>query len=139
MTHELYIQICDYLQDIIEDTLFENHCFAVGGCVRDEILGHEIKDIDLCIDLPDGGIDFANWLYKEELLTYEPVVYPTYGTAMFQLTAFPDIELEVVQTRKEQFSSRAPGQKTCLSPILSGLEICQGDKSPEYGCGVPLR
>ena len=106
MTHELYIQICDYLQDIIEDTLFENHCFAVGGCVRDEILGHEIKDIDLCIDLPDGGIDFANWLYKEKLLTHEPVVYPTYGTAMFQLAAFPDIELEVVQTRKEQYKDK---------------------------------
>lgn len=106
MTHELYIQICDYLQDIIEDTLFENHCFAVGGCVRDEILGHEIKDIDLCIDLPDGGIEFANWLYKEKLLTHEPVVYPTYGTAMFQLEAFPDIELEVVQTRKEQYKDK---------------------------------
>lgn len=106
MTHELYIQICDYLQDIIEDTLFENHCFAVGGCVRDEILGHEIKDIDLCIDLPDGGIEFANWLYKEKLLTHEPVVYPTYGTAMFQLAAFPDIELEVVQTRKEQYKDK---------------------------------
>ena len=106
MTHELYIQICDYLQDIIEGTLFENHCFAVGGCVRDEILGHEIKDIDLCVDLPDGGIDFANWLYKEELLTHEPVVYPTYGTAMFQLSAFPNVELEVVQTRKEQYKDK---------------------------------
>ena len=106
MTHELYIQICNYLQDIIEGTLYENHCFAVGGCVRDEILGHEIKDIDLCIDLPDGGIDFANWLYKEELLTYEPVVYSTYGTAMFQLAAFPNVELEVVQTRKEQYKDK---------------------------------
>ena len=106
MTHELYIQICDYLQDTIEETPYENHLFAVGGCVRDEILGHEIKDIDLCIDLPDGGIDFANWLYKEKLLTHEPVVYPTYGTAMFQLAAFPDIELEVVQTRKEQYKDK---------------------------------
>lgn len=106
MTHELYIQICDYLQDIIEGTLFENHCFAVGGCLRDEILGHEIKDIDLCIDLPDGGIDFANWLYKEKLLTHEPVVYPTYGTAMFCLKEFPDVELEVVQTRKEQYKDK---------------------------------
>lgn len=106
MTHELYIHICDYLQDIIEGTLFESHCFAVGGCLRDEILRHEIKDIDLCIDLPDGGIDFANWLYKEKLLTHEPVVYPTYGTAMFCLKEFPDVELEVVQTRKEQYKDK---------------------------------
>ena len=106
MTHKLYIQICDYLQDIIEGTLFENHCFAVGGCVRDEILGHEIKDIDLCIDLPDGGIDFANWLYEKGLLSHEPVVYPTYGTAMFCLKEFPDVELEAVQTRKEQYKDK---------------------------------
>ena len=106
MTHELYIQICNYLQDIIEGTEFENHLFSVGGCVRDEFLSHEIKDIDLCVDLPDGGIDFANWLYEKGLLTHEPVVYPTYGTAMFCLKEFPDVELEAVQTRKEQYKDR---------------------------------
>ena len=106
MTHELYIQICNYLQDIIEGTEFENHLFSVGGCVRDEFLSHEIKDIDLCVDLPDGGIDFANWLYEKGLLTHEPVVYPTYGTAMFCLKEFPDVELEAVQTRKEQYKDK---------------------------------
>lgn len=106
MTHELYIQICDYLQDTIEGTPYENHLFTVGGCIRDEILGNEIKDIDLCIDLTDGGIDFANWLYEKGLLTNEPVVYPTYGTAMFCLKEFPDVELEAVQTRKEQYKDK---------------------------------
>lgn len=106
MTHELYIQICDYLQDTIEGTPYENHLFTVGGCIRDEILGDEIKDIDLCVDLPNGGIDFANWLHRRGLLVFPPVVYPTYGTAMFQLSAFPDIPLEIVQTRKEQYKDR---------------------------------
>ena len=106
MTHELYIQICDYLQDTIEGTPYEKHLFTVGGCIRDEILGNEIKDIDLCIDLPDGWIDFANWLYEKGLLTHEPVVYPTYGTAMFCLKEFPDVELEAVQTRKEQYKDK---------------------------------
>lgn len=106
MTHEFYIQICDYLQDTIDGTYFENCVFAVGGCVRDEILRHEIKDIDLCVSLPDGGVDFANWLYRRGLLAFPPVIYQTYGTAMFQLAAFPDIELEVVQTRKEQYKDK---------------------------------
>lgn len=106
MTHKLYIQICDYLQDTIEGTPYENHLFTVGGCIRDEILGDEIKDIDLCVDLPNGGIDFANWLYEKGLLTHEPVVYPTYGTAMFCLKEFPDVELEAVQTRKEQYKDK---------------------------------
>ena len=106
MTHELYIQICDYLQDTIEGTPYENHLFTVGGCIRDEILGNEIKDIDLCVDLPNGGIDFANWLHRRGLLVFPPVVYPTYGTAMFQLAAFPNVDLEVVQTRKEQYKDK---------------------------------
>ena len=106
MTHELYIQICDYLQDTIEGTPYKNHLFTVGGCIRDEILGDEIKDIDLCVDLPNGGIDFANWLHRRGLLVFPPVVYPTYGTAMFQLSAFPDIPLEIVQTRKEQYKDK---------------------------------
>lgn len=106
MTHELYIQICDYLQDMIEGTQFENTVFVCGGAVRDEIMGHPIKDIDLCVELENGGIDFANWLYKRGLLAFPPVVYPTYGTAMFQLAAFPNVELEVVQTRKEQYKDK---------------------------------
>mgnify|MGYP002521194354 FL=1 len=106
MTHELYIQICDYLQDTIEGTQFENTVFVCGGAVRDEIIGHPIKDIDLCVELENGGIDFANWLYKRGLLAFPPVVYPTYGTAMFQLAEFPDVELEVVQTRKEQYKDK---------------------------------
>ena len=106
MTHELYIQICNYLQDIIEGTPFENTVFICGGAVRDEIMGQPIKDIDLCVELENGGIDFANWLHRRGLLSFPPVVYPTYGTAMFQLTAFPDVELEVVQTRKEQYKDK---------------------------------
>ncbi|MBR3479088.1 MAG: hypothetical protein IKQ59_11660 [Prevotella sp.] len=33
--------------------------YTVGGCVRDELLGCEIKDIDLCVSLPSGGVRFA--------------------------------------------------------------------------------
>ena len=106
MTKEKYIQICDYLQQIIEATPFEGVVYICGGAVRDEIMGHPIKDIDLCVELENGGIDFANWFYKRELLTHEPIVYPTYGTAMFCLKEFPDIELEVVQTRKEQYKNK---------------------------------
>ena len=57
--------ICNTLKEIITGSIFENHVFCVGGCCRDEILGYEIKDIDIAVDLPNGGIDFANWLYEK--------------------------------------------------------------------------
>lgn len=114
-----YNEICDYLRNIIVDSVYENHLYTVGGCVRDSILKHEIKDIDLVIDLPNGGIDFSQWLYNKSLLTHVPVVYETYGTSMFCLKQFPDVELEAVQTRKEQYkdkNSRNP--ETCFGTII---------------------
>lgn len=103
MKKELYIQIKEFLRDVIHNTEFEGHVMTVGGCVRDELMKLEIKDIDMCVSLPDGGIRFAEWL-KEKGLTKEGVtVYPHYGTAMLHLKAFPDIELEFVQTRKEKY------------------------------------
>lgn len=107
-------QVLNYIKGIIKDTEYENHVFLVGGAVRDKLMGNPIKDIDLCIDLPNGGIEFATWIMKtlgEFKQDTRPVVYPTYGTAMFTLLAFPDIDIECVQTRKEQYhdsNSRNP-------------------------------
>lgn len=101
MTLDRYAEVLYTLKSIISLTKFENHCFAVGGCCRDFLLNREIKDIDLVLDIPNGGIEFARWLYDNDYLTREPVVYEHFGTAMFHLKEIPDIELEAVQTRKE--------------------------------------
>ena len=101
MKLEVYKGIMELLRDIIEPTEFKNHVFAVGGCERDKRLGNEIKDIDLVVRLPNGGIKFAEYLHKIGASSHEPVVYEHFGTAMFRLDQFPDIELEAVQTRKE--------------------------------------
>ena len=111
MKKEVYEGILKYLKDVIAWSEYENHVFAVGGCCRDCLKNREIKDIDLVIDLPNGGIEFANWLYNKGKLVYEPVVYQNFGTAMFRLKEFPEIELEAVQTRKECYrdiNSRDP-------------------------------
>lgn len=49
MKRELYIQIKDFLRRLIVDTEWEGKVFIVGGCVRDDIMGLEVKDIDLCV------------------------------------------------------------------------------------------
>ena len=60
MKLEKFSHITSYIGSIIKDTPFEGHVFAVGGSVRDFYMGNEIKDIDLVIDLPHGGVAF--WL-----------------------------------------------------------------------------
>lgn len=101
MRKKTYIAIMDFLRGVIKGTDYEGHVFAVGGCERDKRLGNLIKDIDLVVDIPNGGIRFAQFLHEHGLTTWEPVVYEHFGTAMFCLKEFPDVELEAVQTRKE--------------------------------------
>lgn len=98
MKKELYIEIKDFLREVIRGTDFEGHVMTVGGCVRDELMGLEIKDIDMCVSLSEGGIRFAEWLKQKGLTKKGVTVYPNYGTAMLHLKAFPEVELEFVQT-----------------------------------------
>jgi poly(A) polymerase len=79
--------------------------------VRDELMGSEIKDIDLCVSLPSGGVRFAEWLRDNGYAMKGVTVYPNYGTAMLHLKAFPEVELEFVQTRKEKYIDH-----TCRNP-----------------------
>lgn len=108
------IPIVKYLRKIIQNTIFENHLFLVGGVVRDYILNTPNKDYDLVLNIENGGIRFANWLYEKGLLTHDPVIYETYGTAMCIFKEFPNDEIELVHTRKEQYkdpNSRNPQQE----------------------------
>lgn len=97
-----YQVILEYFQNVIKGGKYENHVFVVGGCERDYIINENfIKDIDIVVDLPNGGIEFAKWLESENLTEGSLVVYEKYGTVMFRLKEFPEIEFEAVQTRKE--------------------------------------
>ena len=105
MTREEFKKITEYIGSIIKGTSFENHIFAVGGSIRDLCMGNDIKDIDLVIDLPHGGVDFANWC-KEQGYTKTVVIYETYGTAMFMFKQFPGEEIECVMTRGEKYEDK---------------------------------
>lgn len=102
MTKEDFKKITEYIRGIIDGTPFQSHVFAVGGSVRDFYMGNDIKDIDLVIDLPHGGVDFANWC-KDQGYTKTVVIYETYGTAMFKFKEFPGEEIECVMTRGEKY------------------------------------
>ena len=101
MELKTYEKILSVLKDIIRGTKYENHVYTVGGCERDRLLDRTIKDVDLVVDLPNGGIDFAKYLWENGYTTGSIVVYEHYGTAMFRLKEVPEEEIEAVQTRKE--------------------------------------
>lgn len=102
-------------KELIKGSMFENHLFAVGGCVRDKIMGHDIKDIDLCVDLLDGGLLFADWMcntYKD--ITKNKCVFPTFGTAKFTITIDgEDYDIETVMTRSEQYHDKNSRNPEC--------------------------
>lgn len=118
MKREKFLEITNYIHNIIQDTEFEQHVYVVGGSVRDLIMEKEIKDIDLVIDLPQGGVRFANFC-EQNGLTGKVVIYETYGTAMFHFKKFPDDEIECVMTRGEKYlDSGSRNPVTEFAPIM---------------------
>ena len=105
MTSESYIEIRKAIALIIKGTEWEGHVYLVGGCVRDEIMGLNIHDIDLAIDLPNGGIRFVQWLAENHFTPKgrKPKIFEHFGTAKVRLKAFPKEEIDCVQTRKERY------------------------------------
>lgn len=94
------------LTNLVKGTEFEGKTFLAGGAVRDEIMGKPVKDIDIVVSMPDGGVKFAEWATKKLGLN-PPVVFPKFGTAKF---AVDGIDIEVVMTRGEKYEkgSRKP-------------------------------
>lgn len=106
MERELYYKIKEKLNEYLKDSPYLDKTCCVGGCIRDLLLGEEIKDIDLVVELPRGGISLANYLEKLGVLSHSPVVYQNFGTAQFRLSDFPDYGIESVQTRNEKYIPR---------------------------------
>jgi len=118
-----YIKLIDRIKELIKGSIFENKVYIVGGFVRDAILGKPIKDIDLVIEAPDGGIGFASWLAFHtgcHINGKNPCIFPTYGTAKLQIYSDPeisDIEIECVQTRKEKYDKNSRNPSTVYGTI----------------------
>jgi poly(A) polymerase len=114
------VSTLEYLGKIIQNSPFAGKVFLAGGAVRDELMGKPVKDIDLVVAMPDGGIQFAKWItqktgaYKEGA---NPVIFQRFGTAKFNLRGveyngidLSGIDIECVMTRGEKYEtgSRKP-------------------------------
>lgn len=102
--------LINLIQASIKNTRFEGKVYLVGGCVRDALLGLPIKDIDLVVEMKNGGLLFAAYMAMKHqcyVQNTNPVVFENYGTAKFQLfknDEFKDIEIECVQTKKRSIN-----------------------------------
>ena len=118
------IAVTKQLEKWINDSsIFQGKVYYVGGCVRDLILGKPVKDIDIVVERENGGLMLANYLAVKDKswnISKNPVVFETYGTAKVQLKSNPEfegIELECVQTRKEQYHKESRNPDTVYGTI----------------------
>lgn len=120
------------LKSVVRGTEYEGKVFIAGGYVRDEILGKKSKDIDLVINLTDGGIKFAKYL-AEKLGIYKegsnPVVYERFGTAKvsFDGVTHNDVDLtgldvECVAPRQEKYNSDSRNPVTTAGTLKQDVE-----------------
>lgn len=82
---------------------FKNHVFAVGGYVRDKVMGITPKDLDLVVDVYNGNKIFANLIRQEyPEVTTTPIPLGAYPIRQIQFTDINEI-IEIADTMSEEF------------------------------------
>lgn len=122
----------DFLRQLIAGTPFQNHLFLAGGYVRDEVLGLDPKDLDIVIDLPNGGIEFTIWAAKQAGNYKEgsnPIIFPTFGTSKWSLKGvvhkevdLSSIDVECVMTRGEKYTAGSRKPSVNYSDLKTDVE-----------------
>ena len=112
MNKQEFMKVVSLLHDAIEGSIFLNKVYCVGGSVRDFILQRDIKDIDIAVEMPNGGIALAEYLRKKLKCDSCPIIFPKYGTAKLDVEVkdYGIVPIEFVQCRKEWYTdgSRKP-------------------------------
>ena len=118
----------DFLSKQIQGSRWHGTVYLAGGFPRDQLLGLDPKDIDLVIDFPDGGIEFAKWI-TAKLKLGAPVIFPRFGTAKFTLKNITHmgqdlsgIDIECVMPRTEKYTQGSRKPQVALGTMKDDVE-----------------
>ncbi|MER3466736.1 MAG: tRNA nucleotidyltransferase, partial [Armatimonadota bacterium] len=95
-------------------TKWEGRLFAVGGCVRDALLGlPEGTDFDVVTE--ESSQELANFLYTMGVSSIPPVAYPRFGTALVRIG---EANVEIVTARRESYAPESRKPKVAPATLL---------------------
>ena len=101
------------IRDYTIHTEYLHKVYLVGGCVRDKLLDISIKDVDIMVDMPNGGIKLATYLTETFSDVFSNmVIFERFGTAkitfMDKTDNMCDIEFVAPRTEVYESDSRKP-------------------------------
>jgi tRNA nucleotidyltransferase/poly(A) polymerase len=101
------------IRDCTIHTEYLHKVYLVGGCVRDKLLDISIKDVDIMVDMPNGGIKLATYLTETFSDVFSNmVIFERFGTAkitfMDKTDNMCDIEFVAPRTEVYESDSRKP-------------------------------
>lgn len=97
----MYHPAVEQIARALVGTGYEGDVFAVGGCVRDSLMGlPPAGDIDLVTSQDAEGL--ARFLFERGLAGKQPEVFTRFGTAMVIVDG---ARVEIVRARSESYSS----------------------------------
>jgi tRNA nucleotidyltransferase/poly(A) polymerase len=85
------------------DSRFNGKTYIAGGFVRDYVLGVKSKDIDICVEMENGGIHLANAI-AEYLGISTVVTFERFGTAMVPFSQIKNFQIVRDILGKEGFT-----------------------------------
>ena len=106
-------KVVQRIKNAISGTEFEGKSYIAGGFVRDYIMNKKSKDIDIVVELPNGGIRLAEFLYNK-LNTPKPVIFKKFGTVKVLIN---NIEVEFVMSRMEKYNPKSRNPEVIFTTI----------------------
>ena len=107
--------------ELNDDEFFRNHCFIVGGFVRDILMGFVPKDMDIVVDVEHGSLKLAlklHNIFKEETVYPRRLgKYPIWQLAFIK-GEFAGESIEIAETMSEEFPDKFSRQRMVKFSLL---------------------
>lgn len=105
----------------IKGTAFEGKVYIVGGAIRDMFMNRAPSDVNLVVEMVNGGIVFAEWLCKKHksfVTMTNPLFERHIGRSTFVLGRVPELKNTLITC--EQTCKRRPNEDGLTAAQLYG-------------------